>query len=320
RDPISANAIYRTGTATTLVELFDSPSTDAIQALAIWCLTLVCRSAEVAKGLIKLNLPLMLVRVQAEIGPIIPAISLFFLGSLIRSDKLAEALASLDFVQMICTHLRRCSELDVPNPESVSAGLYAVARMSRSIPLAKALAKAGCVEVIAHYLKTSTDPEVLHWSARAVGCLMRPNSSDLAKTLLDADIAKGLARLPTVLLPGSLRPLESFGFAIQRFSCAEWGSSTRKALVEAGVVDSLLAALRPVADERRRNVHVELALAVCFLGGMGGSSIRKEIINAGGIEVLESVGAAGSPDVIKACNMAVTSITGNLFSRSVGWC
>ncbi|ESK88311.1 hypothetical protein Moror_14833 [Moniliophthora roreri MCA 2997] len=317
RDPISANAIHRTGTAITLVELFNSPPTDVVQTLAIWCLTLICRSAEVANSLIKLNIASILVRVQARIGPIMPAISIFFLGTLIRSDSLAEFLVSLGFAQTICTHLRQCSELYVPNPESVSAGLYAVARMSRSIPLAKTLAKNGCVEVIAHHLKTSTDPEVLHWSARAVGCLMKPNSSDLVKILLDADIAKGLARLPTVLPPESLHPLESFGFAIQRFSCAEWGSSTRKALVEAGVVDSLLAPFRPAVDERRHNVHVELALAVCLLGGVGGSSIRKEIVNAGGIEILKSAGAAGSPDVTKACNMAVSSITGNLFSRSV---
>uniref|UniRef100_A0A0W0EY35 Putative Six-hairpin glycosidase n=1 Tax=Moniliophthora roreri TaxID=221103 RepID=A0A0W0EY35_MONRR len=319
RDSISANVIYRTGTAATLVELFNSPPTDDIQTLAIWCLTRICRSADVANGLVKLNLASMLIRVQTRLGPIMPIMSLFFLGTLVQSDSLAEFLASLGFVQMICIHLRSCSELEVPSPDSVSAGLYAVARMSRSIPLAKALAKAGCVEIIAHHLKTSTDPDVLHWSARAVGCLMRPNSSDMSKILLDADIARGLARLPTVLPPDSFHPLGSFGFAIQRFSCAEWGGSTRKALVEAGVVDSLLAALRTAADEPCYDVHVELALAICLLGDVGGSSIRKEISNAGGVEILKSVGGAGSPDVTRACNMAVTSITGNLFSRNAGF-
>ncbi|ESK86422.1 hypothetical protein Moror_4951, partial [Moniliophthora roreri MCA 2997] len=296
RDSISANVIYRTGTAATLVELFNSPPTDDIQTLAIWCLTRICRSADVANGLVKLNLASMLIRVQTRLGPIMPIMSLFFLGTLVQSDSLAEFLASLGFVQMICIHLRSCSELEVPSPDSVSAGLYAVARMSRSIPLAKALAKAGCVEIIAHHLKTSTDPDVLHWSARAVGCLMRPNSSDMSKILLDADIARGLARLPTVLPPDSFHPLGSFGFAIQRFSCAEWGGSTRKALVEAGVVDSLLAALRTAANETCYDVHVELALAICLLGDVGGSSIRKEISNAGGVEILKGVGGAGSPD------------------------
>ncbi|KAK7046115.1 hypothetical protein VNI00_007118 [Paramarasmius palmivorus] len=315
---ISANAIYRTGTATTLVELCNSTPEDSVRMLSIWCLTRICRSTEVANSLIKLNLVSVIMRFQASIGPIMPTMPLYCLGTLIQSDALAEHLASLGLVKAIATHLKRCSQLDVPSPDSVSAGLYAVARISRSIPLAKELAKAGCVEVIARHLKTSTDPDVLHWSARAVGCLMRPNSSDMSKILLEADIARGLARLPTVLPPGSLYPLGSFGFAIQRFSCAEWGGSTRKALVEAGVVDSLLAALRVTADEFVPDVHVELALAISLLGDVGGSAIRKEIVNAGGIDILKNVGAAGGPDVSKACNMAVTSITGNLFSRNAG--
>ncbi|KAI3612067.1 Armdomain-containing protein [Moniliophthora roreri] len=319
-DSISANIIFRTGTAATLVEISNLAQTKELESLSIWCLSRICRTAEVANGLIRLSLPSVLLRTQSRNSPgILPSMSMLCLGTLIQSDGLADYMASMGLITVIATHLRRSSEAAMPNPEDLSAGLYALARISRSIKLAKAIAKAGCVEILAHHLKTSTDPEVLHWSARSVGCLMRPNSSDISKILLQADIARGLARLPTVLPPDVVYPLGSFGFTIQRFSCAEWGGSTRKALVEAGVVDSLLAALRTAADEYQcYDVHIELALAISLLGDVGGSAIRKEIVNAGGIDILKSLsaGATGNPDVSKACNMAITSITGNLFSRN----
>lgn len=191
----------------------------------------------------------------------------------------------------------------------------------------KALAKAGCVEPLADLLNTSDDPQILLFTSRAIGCLMRPNSSDMSKILLEANCAPGLARIPRVLPATCVPPLAGFAFAIQRFSCAEWGSGTRKALVEAGVVDSLLAALRTAGEEKGREeyeVHVELALAVSFLGDVGGGAIRKEIIKAGGIDILKRMGVeAGKEDrteVVKACNLAVTSITGNLWSRNAGAC
>ncbi|KAG9024879.1 hypothetical protein FRB95_010940 [Tulasnella sp. JGI-2019a] len=138
----------------------------------------------------------------------------------------------------------------------------------------------------------------------------------MAKILLDASAAKGLARLPRVISVEKILPLESFAFAIQRFSCAEWGSSTRKQLVEAGVVDSLLAALRTAAEVPLPKVHIELALAVSFLGDVGGGEVRKEIFRAGGIEILKRVGAKGGSQVAKTCSLAVTSITGNLWTRN----
>jgi hypothetical protein len=149
---------------------------------------------------------------------------------------------------------------------------------------------------------------------------MRPNGSDIAKALIDAGSAKALARLPRLLHPQEVSPLASFAFAIQRFSCAEWGAGTRKALVEAGVVDSLLAALRTSADIACPRVHIELALAVSSLGDVGGTSIRKEITKAGGIDILKQVGAASKPEVAKACDLAVKSITGNLWTRNAGTC
>lgn len=147
---------------------------------------------------------------------------------------------------------------------------------------------------------------------------MRPNSGEMAKGLLEAGVARGLARVPSVLESEEVEPLGSFAFAIQRFSCAEWGGGTRKALMDAGAVDALLAALRTASSEPFPQVHIELALAVSFLGDVGGASLRKEVVNAGGIEILKQVAADGDPAVAKACTMAVTSITGNLWTRNAG--
>jgi len=278
----------------------------------------MCRSPEVATGLIKQEIASVLMKKGLGGVNSTSRLSAWCLGSLVCSDALAEMLTIQGLAQASADHLRTCSESPYSTPDDICAAVYTVARMARTIKISKTLAKAGCVKLLAHHLNTSVDPQVLLWTARAVGCLMRPNSSDMSKALLDAGTAKGLARLPRVLPTEEVEPLESFAFAIQRFSCAEWGGGTRKALVEAGVVDSLLAALRTAADVPYPHVHIELALAVSFLGDVGGSAIRKEIISAGGIDILKKVGASGRPDVAKACNMAVTSITGNLWTRNAG--
>jgi hypothetical protein len=147
---------------------------------------------------------------------------------------------------------------------------------------------------------------------------MRPNSGDMAKALLEVGVARGLARVPSVLPTEEVEPLGSFAFAITRFSAAEWGAGVRKTLLEAGAVDALLAALRTASTEPYPEVHIELALAVSALGDVGGGALRKEITNAGGIEILKRVAAEGNPAVAKACNIAVTAITGNLWSRNAG--
>ncbi|KAH7876919.1 armadillo-type protein [Lentinula edodes] len=307
--------IYRTNTTLTLIELCKSTISNEISLLAVWCLLRICRSPEVAQGLIKTNIVSVLLR-QNAIGDMhLVSMSVYCLGTVVQNDATADFLAAMDIIPFIVSHLRQSTESPRQNPDHICAGLYAAARMSRSIKLAKYLAKAGCVELIVHHLNTSTDPNVLHWSARAVGCLMRPNSSDMARILLEADVAKGLARLPTVLTSENLQALGSLGFTVQRFSCAEWSGKIRQTLVEAGVVDSLLAALRTAADEPCHDVHIELALAISLLGDVGGSAIRKEIVNAGGITILRSV-ANGNPEVAKACNMAITSVTGNIWSRN----
>ncbi|KAJ7119484.1 hypothetical protein C8R44DRAFT_877912 [Mycena epipterygia] len=316
-DPITANTIYRTNTSVTLIGIVDAARSDDIAALAVWCLARICRSAEVATGLLKQNLGKLLVTKGLKGGLRTSRISAWCLGVLILNDSIAESLADMGLVGALCEHMGGFAESIDAGPDDYSATIYAIARLSRSIKISKALARGGCVEMLAHYLITAEDPRVLLWSARAVGCLMRPNSSDMAKTLLDAGIARGLARLPSMLPSEEVEPLGSFAFAIQRFSCAEWGGGTRKALVDAGVVDSLLAALRTASDEPYPQVHIELAYAIALLGDVGGTSIRKEIVNAGGIDILKRVGAsAAREDVTKACTLAATSITGNVWSRN----
>ncbi len=317
-DPISANTILRTNTTHTLIEIFKASISEEISTLALWCLNRICRSTEVALGLMKQNFGRLLIEhgLAPHTPPSTARMACWTLGILIHSDAIADTLADMHAIPEIVDYLRRASSVVDGPTADVCAGMYAVGRLARSIKLAKALHKAGCVPLLAFHLSTSTEPGVLLWTARAVGCMMRPNSGDMAKILLEAEIATGLARLPSVLPMDEVEPLGSFAFAVQRFSCAEWGSGTRKALVEAGVVDALLAGLRTVADEPHPQIHIEMALAVSFLGDVGGGSIRKEIVNAGGITILKRVGANGSTEVAKACSMAVTSITGNIWTRN----
>ncbi|KAF9076885.1 armadillo-type protein [Rhodocollybia butyracea] len=312
---LAANTIYRTNTAITLIELCKSSISCEVSVLSIWCLIRICRSAEVAQGLIKANIVPVLLK-QSALGDVhLDAMSVYCLGTLVQNDASAELLSLMDIIPFVVNHLRQSTESPTQNSDHICAGLYAIARISRSIKLAKSLAKAGCIDLLSYHLRTSDDPNVLNYSCRAIGCLMRPNSSDMAKVLLEADIAKGLARLPTVLSSGKLQALGSLGFAVQRFSCAEWSGKIRQTLVEAGVVDSLLAALRTASEEPCYDVHIELALGLSLLGDVGGSSIRKEIVNAGGITILKAV-AHNNTDVAKACNTAITSISGNIWSRN----
>ncbi|THU94438.1 hypothetical protein K435DRAFT_860566 [Dendrothele bispora CBS 962.96] len=243
-------------------ELFTSSYSDEISALSIWCLTQICRSAEIAQGLIKAGLVKHLLTKGLRGGQGAARLSAWCVGSPIHTDAIAETLADMVIPDMV-EHLRQSTNNLESSSEDICSAMFAIGRMARSIKLSKTLAKAGCIEPLAHHLNMSDDPRMLDWSARAVGCLMRPNSSDMSRLLLDAGIASGLARMPSVLPSDEVAPLASFAFAIQRFSCAEWGGGTRKALVEAGVVDSLLAALRTAADEPYPQVHIELTLASC---------------------------------------------------------
>jgi serine/threonine protein kinase len=316
-DKITANTIYRTNTTLTLVEILKSSGSDNIMALSAWCISRICRNEEVATSLVKQNLGVLLTRKGFKGNLVSSRSCAWCLGILPYTDFLAQTLASYDIVRASVDHLNRVTTDFNAKVADKCAAMYVIARIARTTQLSTSLIRAGCVPLIIHHLSTSMEPQVLQWSARTVGCLMRPNGSDIAKTLIDAGSARALARLPRVLQPSVVEPLASFAFAIQRFSCAEWGIRSRRALVEAGVVDSLLAALRTSADIVCPLVHVELALAVSFLGEIGGASIREEIVKAGGIDILKQLASAScKSEVPKACDLAITNITGNIWSRN----
>lgn len=374
-DSISANIINRTGTITTLIDIFSSFSSSSafedeaaqreqIATLALWCLTRICRSAEIANEMIKADLVAVICSKTLRIGfahsYLIGRYGAWLLGNLVCTDSIAESMdLKYGIVAEVVEFLRRVVGRSSPSntnggpvppppaPEDVSAALYPLARLSRTMKLSKSLTiggkstkngtstDVGVILLLSSILSTSNDAALLGWASRTVGCLIRPNSAEVARAMLDGGIGTGLSRVPRVLTTEEAlgltpngdapAPLASFAFAISRFSCAEWGAGIRKRLVEDGVVDSLLSALRTASDEPCPEVHVELALAVSFLGDVGGREIRKEVIRAGGVDILKQVaedaktrGGKQADEVVKVCNMAVTSITGNLWTRNAG--
>ncbi|KAG7086062.1 hypothetical protein E1B28_003582 [Marasmius oreades] len=245
----------------------------------------------------------------------------------------------------------------IPVGDTCSA-LFLISRISRSLQISKQLTsstlkvgdggggegRGGCISYISYLLATSRHPEILKWSARAVGCLLRPNSGGIANELLKGGVATGLVRLPRVLSPGELEALDSFAFAIQRFSYSERGGGggggsgysggAKRALVDAGIISSMLSALRMTVEQRPHDrggggggggrgyapIQIQLAMAVSSLGdiGSGGKKIRKEILDAGGLAVLKRLACVAGPgtEVEKACNTAVKSISGNVVVRN----
>lgn len=63
-------------------------------------------------------------------------------------------------------------------------------------------------------------------------------------------------------------------------------------------------------------------MTMSFLGDVGGGAIRKEIVKAGGMEVMKMMGSEATKEgrwkVVKACGFAVMRITENLWSRNEG--
>ncbi|KAG9123310.1 hypothetical protein FRC07_015110 [Ceratobasidium sp. 392] len=318
-DLLSANSIVRTKTAALLMEISKAMRDESVRAYSAWCLGRLIRSDDIATKFIDDNLhELLLGWVGTSQDKTALRCCVWALGTLARTDALAGKLVESRAIPILTEHLQRTA-IPGANPEDLGIALFGVARLSRTISFAKALAAAGSVEPMVRSLRDSHDTNVLNWSARAIGCHVRPNSSDVAKMLLEEGVAKGLAQLPSrIPAPHGTDALGSFAFAVERFSCAEWGSGPRKMLVQAGVVDSLLTALRAATDvpDTDPQVHAELAFAISFLGDVGGSAIRKEIRDAGGIDILEQVAKEGPPDVQKASATAIKTVTGNMLTRT----
>ncbi|KAF8747508.1 Protein tyrosine kinase, partial [Rhizoctonia solani] len=318
-DLLSAASIARPGTARQLIEISKGAQTGPMRACLAWCLGRMIQSDDIAAKFIEEGLSELLISwITVSDDRNTQRYCAWTLGTLARTDALVDQLVEMEAIPVLASHLNIIANPQTqPDPEDLAVALFAVGRFARTTKLSKALTAEGSVEPMVQALKTTIDPKVLNWSARAVGCHMRPNSSDMARVLLRAGAAEGLARLPTVVQAEETDALGSFAFAIARFSCAEWSPGTRKQLVEAGVVDALLRALRAAASVPATDpqVHAELALAISFLGDVGGSSIRKEIQDSGGVDILKQLSIQEPPDVRKACETAIRSTTGNVFSR-----
>ncbi|CAE6355273.1 unnamed protein product [Rhizoctonia solani] len=317
-DLLSANSIIRSGMATQLMEISKGARTDPVRACSAWCLGRMVQSDDIAAKFIEDGFPdLLITWLTISSNKDTRRYCAWALGTLARTDALAGKLVNKGAIPALTSHLIK---IPIPEaePEDICVALFGVARLARTVKFSKALAAAGSAGPMVRTLQESLHPDVLNWSSRAIGCHMRPNSSEMAEILLWEGAAEGLAKLPCTIPPEETEALGSFAFAVARFSCAEWGPGTRKALVRAGVVDALLSALRAASAIPTTNpqVHAELAFAVSFLGDVGGAAIRKEIRDAGGIEILRQVARQGPPDVRKASETAITVLTGNVFTRS----
>ncbi|KAH8924389.1 ARM repeat-containing protein [Atractiella rhizophila] len=327
QDPPGCLTIVKSHLLSGLLSHLTSPHKAVLKTLTLWVLARLCCTLEIVQILQKS------LSTSIDALPLVPCLltngfthpaastqAAFILGNTVYNDATADALMNTKgFVDTIVGALR--ATLTNPSPpaameEEVSSYLYVIARTSRSIKIAKTWHAAGVIDLIVRYLNGSDSPRVLHWAARSVGCLMRPNSSDMARALLAAGAARALARLPRVV-GLEVEPLGSLAFAVQRFSAAEWGSGTRKALVAAGVVDSLLSAFRAVASLPVPEAQAEIAYAISSLCDVGGGELRKEIVRTGGIDVLKRVGDnSPNKDVQKACGLAIQTITGNILTRN----
>ncbi|CEL53500.1 hypothetical protein RSOLAG1IB_06354 [Rhizoctonia solani AG-1 IB] len=318
-DLLSASSIVRPGTARQLIEISKGTQAGPARACLAWCLGRMVQSDDIAAKFIEDGLPELLISwITVSDDRNAQRYCAWTLGTLARNDDLVDQLVEMKAIPVLTSHLNLIAAPQTnPDPDDLTAALFAVGRFARTIKLSKALAAEGSVEPMVQALKATLDPKVLNWSARAIGCHMRPNSSDMAKILLRAGAADGLARLPSMVPAEETEALGSFAFAIARFSCAEWSPGTRQQLVEAGVVDALLRALRAAASVPATDpqVHAELALAISFLGDVGGSAIRKEVQDSGGVDILKQLAMQEPPEVRKACETAIRSTTGNVFSR-----
>ncbi|KAG8688827.1 hypothetical protein FRC08_011241, partial [Ceratobasidium sp. 394] len=232
-DLLSANSVVRTGTATMLMEISKAAREEPVRACSAWSLGRLVHSDDIATKFIRDGLPELLIAWMSTSKDKTTLRScVWTLGALARTDALAGKLVEAGAIPALATHLQQTAIPDADS-EDLGVALFGVARLARTIKFSKALAAAGSVGPMVRTLRQTLDPDLLNWSARAIGCHMRPNSADMAKILLGEGAADGLARLPRVIPSQETDALGSFAFAIARFSCAEWGSGTRKTLVQA---------------------------------------------------------------------------------------
>ncbi|KDQ56524.1 hypothetical protein JAAARDRAFT_294306 [Jaapia argillacea MUCL 33604] len=311
-DADTATMIHEQEISPTLIQIIMDSCSDNISSLAIWCMNRMCWSSELASKLIEDDFPSLLVQQYAEIGQLKSRFSAWFLGSLAYTKAQADILAEHS-IPWSAHYLLACVSAPRSQSHDTCASLFLVARMARSTSLSQSLVQAGCVPGIVYYLSTSYCPKVLYWSAVAVGCLLHLDEQDSDKSisdaLLEAGVAQALARLPDVLSANQVEALTAFAIAVQRVAWAGSRSDSCKALVDAGVVDPLLAALRTAVRIQNPEVQYELVMAVAILGDFGGWGVRKQLRVGGALDVLDQIRPVGHPHLRQARNKAMGAVS-----------
>lgn len=134
-DPISANTVYRTNTASTLLEILRSSLNDDVATLAVWCLNRICRSVDIAIGLMKMGLVKVLTtKLMYNSGSIVARNAAWCIGGLILNDGIAEELGATGIAGSLVSYLGQVTTTtNLSNPDDICAALYPIARLSRSI-------------------------------------------------------------------------------------------------------------------------------------------------------------------------------------------
>jgi hypothetical protein len=132
-DPISANTVYRTNTASTLIEILRSSLHDDVATLAVWCLNRMCRSVDIAVGLMKMGIVRVLTqKLMQHSGSIIARNAAWCLGGLIFNDGIAEELGATGIAGSLVSYLGQVTTpMNQSNPDDICAALHWVLSYGR---------------------------------------------------------------------------------------------------------------------------------------------------------------------------------------------
>ncbi|KAG9024880.1 hypothetical protein FRB95_010941 [Tulasnella sp. JGI-2019a] len=106
-DSLSSNTIFRTNTASILLEIVDSSDHEDAIALSLWCLSRISRGSEVAAGLVRKDIVSVLLRKGISRSPSTAQIASWCLGNLVYTDAMAETLVAQGAAPIMVDHLRK---------------------------------------------------------------------------------------------------------------------------------------------------------------------------------------------------------------------
>ncbi|KAG8977118.1 hypothetical protein FRB94_000927 [Tulasnella sp. JGI-2019a] len=106
-DSLSSNTIFRTNTASILLEIVDNSDNEDAIALSLWCLSRISRGSEVAAGLVRKDIVSVLLRKGISRSPSTAQIASWCLGNLVYTDAMAETLVAQGAAPIMVDHLRK---------------------------------------------------------------------------------------------------------------------------------------------------------------------------------------------------------------------